>query len=352
VLKVAYLQSAPSGHTDSCLRALVARGNVSLFLTLPPAQANAPYDRSSVPADVIYDISSFARDRELERSLQNFNPDLLMVVSWHHTNYRWCLRGNKAAARVLCMDNQWLATPKQRLGVLTSLLHVKRYYDAAFLPGSRQRDFARRLGFPANRIYEGFYSADPEVFGPEGSLFEAHRRNFLFVGRLVVEKGIDVLVEAYRQYRANVDDPWGLIVAGTGPEVARLSTEGVEAIGFVQPAGLPGLFQRSRFLVVPSTFEPFGVVVHEATRSGLGVICTRRVGAGETLVEDGSNGRVIREGDVQTLVNAMLWAHERSEQELETVTHRSLHLAEQFSPTRWASTVLEMAETIRPRGMD
>jgi glycosyltransferase involved in cell wall biosynthesis len=352
VLKVAYLQSAPSGHTDSCLRALVARGDISLFLSLPPLQANAPYDRSSVPADFIYDISSFDRDHGLERSLRQFDPDLLMVVSWHHTNYRWCLRENKTAVRVLCMDNQWLATPKQRLGVLTSPIHVKCYYDAAFLPGSRQRDFARRLGFPADRIYEGFYSADPEVFVPHGSLTEAHRRNFLFVGRLVVEKGIDVLVEAYKQYRAAVHDPWGLIVAGTGPEVARLSTPGVEAVGFVQPAGLPDLFAKSRFLIVPSTFEPFGVVVHEATRSGLGVICTRRVGAGETLVEEGSNGRVIAEGDVPMLASAMRWAHERSDRELETVTNRSLHLAQQYSPTRWASTVIQMAEDIRPKAMD
>jgi glycosyltransferase involved in cell wall biosynthesis len=352
VLKVAYLQSAASGHTDSCLRALLDRGDVSLFLSLPGSLRDAPYDRSSVPAEVIHLISSFDRDRSLERSLQSFRPDLLMVVSWHHSNYRWCLRGNKSAVRVLCMDNQWLATPKQRLGVLTSPIHVKRYYDAAFLPGSRQRDFALRLGFPADRIFEGFYSADPELFSPQGSLSEARRRNFLFVGRLVVEKGIDVLVEAYSRYRAKVDDPWGLIVAGTGPEAERLSADGVQAIGFVQPVGLPALFQRSRFLMVPSNFEPFGVVVHEATRSGLGVICTRRVGAGETLVDDGSNGRVVREGDVEMLLDAMLWAHRRSDSELETVRDRSLQLAQQYSPTRWASTVIEMAEKLRQRGTD
>ena len=347
VLKIAYLQSAPSGHTDSCLRSLVGRGDVSLFLSLPPASRDAPYDRSRVPADVIHDISSFDRDRNLERSLRDFEPDVLMVVSWHQSNYRWCLRGNKNAVRVLCMDNQWMATPKQRLGVLTSPLHVKRYYDAAFLPGLRQRDFARRLGFPADRIFEGLNSADPELFNLQGSLCERDRRNFLFVGRLVVEKGIDVLVEGYGRYRARVDDPWGLLVAGTGPEAARLAADGVKSVGFVQPAGLPALFQQSRFLLVPSNFEPFGVVVHEATLSGLGVICSRRVGAGETLVDEGFNGRVVREGDVEMLVDAMLWAHRRSDRELEAVRDRSLQLAQQYSPTRWASTVVEMAETIR-----
>jgi glycosyltransferase involved in cell wall biosynthesis len=352
MLKVAYLQSAPSGYIDSCLRALVGRGDVSLFLSLPPAPPNAPYDRSSVTADVVYDISSFDRDRGLEESLRKFDPDLLMVVSWHRRNYRWCLRAHRNSVRVLCMDNQWLATPKQRLGVLTSPVHVKRYYDAAFLPGSRQRDFALRLGFSADRIYEGLYSADPELFAPQGSLCGEGRRNFLFVGRLVVEKGIDVLVEAYCRYRTKVDDAWGLIVAGTGPEVGKLSANGVQPVGFVQPAGLPALFQRSRFLLVPSNFEPFGVVVHEATRSGLGVICTRRVGASESLVDDGSNGRVVREGDVEMLVDAMLWAHRRSYDELEAVSRTSLHLAQQYSPERWASTVVGMAEQIRPRGME
>jgi glycosyltransferase involved in cell wall biosynthesis len=347
LIRVAYLQSGASGYTDSCLRALAADPSVSLFISLPPGTPNAPFEPSEVPADVIHEIGDFRRDRSLERALRRFDPDVLMVVSWHHANYRWCLRQSHRAVRVLCMDNQWLATPKQRLGVATSAVHVRRYYEAAFLPGGRQREFARRLGFPDDRIYEGFYSADTNSFGPPAVGLADRPRAFVFVGRLVEAKGISTLAAAYREYRAAVDDPWNLIVAGVGPESSRLiDIDGVEPVGFVQPRDLPEVFRRARFLALPSKFEPFGVVVHEAVCSGLGVLCTDKVGAAERLVEPGGNGMVFPVDAPHDLAQAMTWAHHLSDNALGEVAALSGERARTFSPERWAATVLQIGREV------
>src|SRR5207253_11320494 len=114
-------------------------------------------------------------------------------------------------------------------------------YDVAFLPGERQAGFARRLGFADEDILWGLYTCDHPTFA-------AVRREragevpaaFVFVGRLVDTKGAGVLADAYRIYRQGADAPWPLIVCGTGPMAAQLATvEGVEMLGFAQPAELP-----------------------------------------------------------------------------------------------------------------
>ena len=95
--------------------------------------------------------------------------------------------------------------------------------------------------------------------------------------------------------------------AAPGPEAARLAgIEGVDLLGFVQPDSLPALLARSGCLVLPSRFEPWGVVVHEAAAAGLPVVCTSVAGAASRLVLDGYNGVVVPPGDPGALARALL----------------------------------------------
>ena len=343
-MRVAYLQGAPSGHMDACLTALVAEQGASLFLTVPRGHPNAPYAETCVAADVRFPLTGFAPSRDLEEALLDFAPDVTLVVSWHFRAYRRCLRRLSGGLRVLCMDNQWLATLKQRVGVAIAPLYVQPLYDKVFLPGDRQRDFAHRLGFADDQVLSGFCSADTSLFTPSRPITASDRRRFVFVGRLVAEKGIDTLLEAYRRYRASVDDPWELMVVGTGPLRAHCDrTEGVRSLGFVQPEDLPATLNQARFLVLPSRFEPWGVVVHEATSMGLGVICSDRVGAADHRLEPGSDW-VIPVDRADLLAAAMQRADSLEERQLEAVAVENLQRSKSYSPSLWAQTVVRMAE--------
>ena len=140
---------------------------------------------------------------------------------------------------------QWRGTACEWLGVAASLAYLGRGFDRVFVPGERQRQFARRLGFSADEIDLGFYSADAAAFTAAECRDEA-RRAFVFVGRLVQDKGIDVLIDAVPPAdRTRVSDPFDLIVAGTGPKSAGLAgIPGVQACGFVPPTELPSVIQR------------------------------------------------------------------------------------------------------------
>ena len=350
-LRVAYLQKAPSGHADACLRALAATGEAELFVTMPPTLGDAPYDRSGfdwLPST--YALASLERDDGLADELMRFRPDVTLIVGWEQPAYRRCARRLRGSSlRVVGMDNQWLRTPKQLLGIASSRLYLRPYFDAAFLPGVRQRAFALRLGFRPERIFEGFYSADVGLFRHVAPLDGRERRNaFLFVGRLVESKGVSELVEAYAAYRATVDDPWRLLVLGAGPlEQTLAGRPGIEIAGFVEPARLPSYFAQASFLVLPSRFEPWGVAVHEATAAGLGCICTAPVGAADAFVRDRANGRIVPAGSADELAEALRWAHELPPERRPDVAGLSRSLAGTVTPEHWAATVLGMTGRVR-----
>jgi glycosyltransferase involved in cell wall biosynthesis len=126
----------------------------------------------------------------------------------------------------------------------------------------------------------------------------------LFAGRLVREKGIDVLIEAWR----GGGPPGALALAGEGRAPAA---DGVRPLGRLGPLELRGLYAAADALVLPSirtaTFlEPWGLVVNEAMHQGTPVIASDAVGAAAGgLVRDGRNGLVVPAGDPAALGAAL-----------------------------------------------
>jgi glycosyltransferase involved in cell wall biosynthesis len=124
----------------------------------------------------------------------------------------------------------------------------------------------------------------------------------LFAGRLVREKGIDVLAAAWQ--RSGLADAGGVLaVAGAGPDAPAGAA--VRGLGWVDD--LPPLHAAADVLVLPSTrtatfLEPWGLVVNEAMHQGTPAIASDAVGAvAGGLVRDGRNGLVVPAGDADAL---------------------------------------------------
>jgi len=354
-LRVAILWMQLAGYTSACFRALAAEG-VDIHLVYAEAASNAPYDVTRMASGFAGHHWGDAPDEaRIEREMESFSPDAILVCSWNVGAYRRVARSMRGRTlRVLCMDNAWMATPKQWAGVLVSPFVIRPAYDIAFLPGERQAAFARRLGFSDDQILWGLYTCDHDEFSapsvdasPVNSTPNSQAR-FVFVGRLVESKGADVLAQAYVRYRGLVSDPWPLLVCGVGPLAAAMQgVPGVELRGFVQPADLPLVFHQAACLVLPSTWEPWGVVVHEATTAGLAVVCTAACGAASRLVLDGYNGAVVKAGDHEGLARAMADISDADPDSLRTMRARSEELARQFTPQRWARYLVRGIERHR-----
>ncbi len=350
-LRIAILWQGMSGYTQASFAALAARG-VDVQLVYRVEDAHAPFDAAAVTRGL--QARSWAgapAPAMVEDLLDEFDPHAVIVSSWHIHAYRRAVRRRRGrTVRIVTVDNQWWATPKQILGVVTSPAAVRPAFDAAFVAGERAADFARRLGFRDERIIRGLYTCDHPRFAAVATARggDAPPPAFVFVGRLVDVKGIDTLAAGYRLYRDQVADPWPLLVAGTGPGDRLLDgIPGIDQLGFLQPDDLPALLARSGCLVLPSRFEPWAVVVHEAAAAGLAVACTWVCGAAGRLVLDGYNGTVFSPGDPAALAGALARISGTSEEQRRAMSAASVSLAAQFTPDRWADHVVARVAELR-----
>lgn len=134
----------------------------------------------------------------------------------------------------------------------------------------------------------------------------APRDDLIFVGRLVSEKGVDLLLEALAQLREHQLHPC-LTIAGAGPEQTKLQNRSrelglenqVQFVGARTPEELAEILNRHRVLVVPSRYdEPFGVVALEGIACGCVVVGSRGGGLPEAI---GPCGLTFENGNVHEL---------------------------------------------------
>jgi glycosyltransferase involved in cell wall biosynthesis len=132
----------------------------------------------------------------------------------------------------------------------------------------------------------------------------------LFCGKLQPWKRPRDLLQAFAQVAG--PDAY-LVFAGDGPLRASLEAEAqtlavgekVRFLGFVNQSGLPEVYTASDLFVLPSEYEPFGLVVNEAMLCRCPAIVSDRVGARFDLVRDGETGYAYRCADVDALAGAL-----------------------------------------------
>lgn len=174
----------------------------------------------------------------------------------------------------------------------------------------------------------------------------------LFVGNLIRRKGLHTLLQALAQLPPH---EWTLAVVGDhtldpayGAEIARLITQlplgaRVTRHGRVDDATLAGLYATAHALIVPSSYEGYGIVYVEAMGYGLPVIASER-GAAAEIVHDGRSGYLIPPDDAAVLARRLMcWLDDRR-----LLATMSGHARERYDelPT-WAETGAAVREFLQ-----
>lgn len=171
------------------------------------------------------------------------------VVIMHH-NMLWPGRGPSVRTRI----KRWATRLAENVAV--------------------SRAVASAVPAPSRRIPNTFRSIFDQPEAPEEG-----REGLLFVGRLVSDKGADVALEALSRLRRSGVER-SLTVCGEGPERVALERQarelGVEDLvqftGWMGPNELADLYRGAEVTVVPSRYEPFGIVALEAVASRCPVV--------------------------------------------------------------------------------
>jgi glycosyltransferase involved in cell wall biosynthesis len=194
---------------------------------------------------------------------------------------------------------------------------IYRDADAVIAYGAHVRRFVAGIRGRDDDVFVAPQSVEPELFGrdvadSEVAAFRAEHELgdgplVLYAGRLVSEKGIAVLLEAWPMVSADAT----LVLVGDGPLAARAAGAArCRLLGALPRADLPVAYAASAFAVLPSIptprfREPWGLVCNEAMHQGKPVIATTSVGAvAGGLVVDGDTGIVVAPGDARALAAA------------------------------------------------
>jgi glycosyltransferase involved in cell wall biosynthesis len=254
--------------------------------------------------------------------LEEACPDTLAVAGWSEP---WALAAMQYAVSrripIVMMGNssgggtrwRWLKDHAKRALI--------KPCGASLVAGSRQRAYMVTLGMDPGAVFDGYNAVDNAHFAAGKSLSSRDEGTvrtalglpqhfFLACNRLVPEKNLGTLVDAFALYRAQCTElPWKLVIVGEGPcrgeLLARIESldliDDVVLAGHVDYEELPVVYHCADALVLASVSETWGLVVNEAMASGLPVLVSTHCGCVDDLLHDEFNGWRFDPRDVRGL---------------------------------------------------
>lgn len=196
--------------------------------------------------------------------------------------------------------------------------YIYQHADAIVTYGTHVKDYLVSEDVCSEKIFPTKHAIDNEAYRltMENSTNELKKKLninpeqqiVLYVGRLVAEKGLNFLLEAFASLQ---DEDAVLVIVGDGDQLDQLQKQAIELgisdrvifNGYIPTSETISYYAMASVFILPSittnTFkEPWGLVVNEAFNQGVPVITTDAVGAAAGgLVQDGINGYIVPERD-------------------------------------------------------
>lgn len=329
----------------TCINALAEDSRVSeIHLFRYPVNKEAPFIFNFNSKVTVYNRKDYSGKDMLELS-HEINPRLVLCSGWIDKEYLGICKSFKNKAQtVLTMDNHWEGTIKQNLLRILAPFTLHRYFTLAWVPGKPQRDYALKLGFKSDKIYQGFYVTDTKLFSELFNNFKTRNsipKVFICVARYIPAKGLEILWEAFNRFKLKNDSEWQLWCVGQGAGFEdRKNYDGIRHLGFIQPNELESVMKQSGIFVLPSLFEPWGVVVQEFASAGFPMLLSNKVGSGQSFLIDGENGYHFKSNSEEDLYKSMEKIASHTEDELKSMAIKSNQLGIKFTIQNWVDTII------------
>lgn len=288
----------------------------------PPISGNIPTYRAATlfPDHVFEHVPAWRRFLALLRHTRRSdlvclglgynNPDALLAS--------WVLR--LLGKRVIMLnDTKFEDRPRRAVAELAKRLALSAY-SAAIVGGARSQAYFRFLGFRRRLVLPGCDTISLDrVRAAAGSTdtqeaIDFSSRGFLFVGRFVAVKNLELLLAGYARYAARAGTKARrLTLAGSGPLDQQVRDaidrhgigDLVELPGYLDAQAVAQRMSRSLALVLPSFSETWGLVINEALALGVPIVISEASGSRDVLVRNLENGLAFESGSVSSLSAAL-----------------------------------------------
>lgn len=252
-------------------------------------------------------------NRGLSAALKKFDPQVIICGGYNYTaSWKALLWAKRRGVKFVLWSESNRNDARRGWGWVEFL---KNYFlkrcDGFVVPGKASFEYLTSLGSAGESISIAPNAVDNDLFATQANAARNHAaevreklklpaRYILFVGRLVPEKGVFDLLEAYAKLESSQRSRVGLVFAGDGVSRAELAEKAkhinpgmVCFPGFAQRDDLASLYALAELLALPTHSDPWGLVVNEAMVCGLPIIVTAVAGCAPDLVDDGWNGYVV-----------------------------------------------------------
>ena len=255
----------------------------------------------------------------VKRDLDSFNPNIIHISAPDRVSRQAAKWARKRGLPVLCSVHTRFETYFRYYNlafieplVVVWLRKLYRRCDALVTPSE---SFAQVL-----REQRMNYDIDIWSRGVDREIFNSKRRDLDwreqqgiasdvpvigFLGRLVMEKGLDVFADAIDQLKRR-KVPHRVMVIGEGPAQGWFESRLPDAafVGFQGGTDLPRAVASMDMLFNPSVTETFGNVTLEAMACGVPVVAAKATGS-QSLVDDKQSGRLITPGAINQFADAL-----------------------------------------------
>jgi glycosyltransferase involved in cell wall biosynthesis len=237
-------------------------------------------------------------------------------------------------------------------------------FSGAIVGGRAHAEYLISLGMKNNNIQIGYDIVDNLYFyemtrkirinNKRNDLidFKIPKNNyFICVTRFLPRKNLEMLIKSYSNYRMKIENPWDLVICGTGIEYDNIQNlikslnlnSHIHLPGFVSYSDIVFWYANASCLVHPALSEQWGLVVNEACASQLPVICSDKVGACHELVFNGVNGYKFDPTNSIELENRLSEIHMLGEEKLVEMGINSYKLvSEKCSPNNFKDACIRL----------
>lgn len=269
-----------------------------------------PYEHDKTNGVSVRNISEFKDYFKFKDYCNEINPVLIMISEvmekWYWKFGIYYHRHHKKIPIVLGSDAQWTGSLHNWIKKYLYVFSYKRCFTHVLSAGLWQCVYALKIGFKRNQIITPLYCANNELYNKVDieHKIKKYPKKFIYVGRLVEVKGIVQIIEAWNLIKDKKG--WSLTMVGNGimsEDIKKHSD--IILKPFLQQSEICDIMENSGCALIPSLYEPWGLVIHEAAAAGLPIIATKNCGATYKFVVNGYNGYTIEEKSVDSLNQAM-----------------------------------------------
>ena len=296
--------------------------------------------------------------------LERIKPDVVIAGAIAFpsgaTAVRWCKSRYKP---VVIFDNARLQDVPRSWLVNFIKKCIYRNVNAVISPAPSQAGAFEYWGVERERIFFGLNVVDNAWFSSRVDTFRSNKnllleelglpeQFILGVGRLIEKKNWLQLVEAFAEVNQGIlEKKWALVLVGEGPDKSKIKTfcksrplADVIMRPFASQEELCKYYALASAVVLPSSFETWGLVVNEAMAAVLPVLVSDQCGCADSLVEHGKNGYLFSPNNKSALIEVLQRFMNKDSDERIAMGKRSIEIISEWSLDRFSQAAWQAIE--------